>query len=109
MLGVPLVAADTDAHAEFLATTTKQRILALIRGQSLLMRPPVQSMQGLWRPHEEQAVNEFLSMAMVGSAETIAQKVGDNRVVNVAQNFLQRLRIGVSSHTNGFRLSCCDV
>ena len=75
MLGVPLVAADTDAHAAFLATTTYQRILALVRGQSLLMRPPVQSMQGLWQPHEEQAVNEFLSMAMIGSAETIAQKI----------------------------------
>ncbi|HNP37780.1 MAG TPA: LLM class flavin-dependent oxidoreductase [Woeseiaceae bacterium] len=75
MLGVPLVAADTDAHAEFLATTTYQRILALIRGQNMLMRPPVQSMHGLWQPHEEQTVNEFLSMAMIGSAETIGRKM----------------------------------
>ena len=75
MLGVPLVAADTDAQAEYLATTTYQRILALVRGQSLLMRPPVDSMQGLWQPHEEQTVNEFLSMAMIGSAATIQQKM----------------------------------
>ncbi len=75
MLGIPLVAADTDAEAEFLATTTYQRILALIRGQNMLMRPPVESMDGLWRPHEEQTVNEFLSMGMVGSAETIKQKM----------------------------------
>ncbi|HNO75656.1 LLM class flavin-dependent oxidoreductase [Nitrosomonas mobilis] len=75
MLGVPLVAADTDAQAEFLATTTFQRILALIRGQNMLMRPPVESMQGLWQPHEEQAVNEFLSMGMIGSAATIEQKI----------------------------------
>jgi alkanesulfonate monooxygenase SsuD/methylene tetrahydromethanopterin reductase-like flavin-dependent oxidoreductase (luciferase family) len=32
-------------------------------------------MQGLWQPHEEQAVNGFLSIAMIGSAETIAQKM----------------------------------
>ena len=75
MLGVPLVAADTDGHAEFLATTTYQRILALVRGQSLLMRPPVQSMQDLWQPHEERAVKEFLSIAMIGSAKTIEQKI----------------------------------
>lgn len=75
MLGIPLVAASTDADAEYLATTMYQRILALIRGQSMLMRPPVESMQGLWKPHEEQAVNEFLSMAMIGSAETIQQKM----------------------------------
>lgn len=75
MLGVPLVAAETDAQAEFLATTTYQRILALVRGHSLLMHPPVQSMQDLWQPHEERAVKEFLSMAMIGSAETIDQKL----------------------------------
>ena len=75
MLGVPLVAADTDAQAKFLATTTFQRILALVRRQSLLMRPPVQSMNGLWQSHEEQAVDEFLGMAMIGSTETIRQKI----------------------------------
>ena len=75
MLGVPLVAADTDEQAQYLATTTYQRILALIRGQSMLMRPPVASMQGLWKPHEEQIVNDFLSMALIGSAQTIQQKM----------------------------------
>lgn len=75
MLGVPLVAADSDGHAEFLATTTYQRILALIRGQSLLMRPPVPSMHGVWQPHEEQAVKDFLGLAMIGSAETIDRKI----------------------------------
>lgn len=75
MLGVPLVAADTDEQAQYLATTTYQRILALIRGQSMLMRPPVASMQGLWKPHEEQTVNDFLSMALIGSAQTIQQKM----------------------------------
>lgn len=75
MLGVPVVAADSDAQAQFLATTTYQRILALIRGQSLLMRPPVESMQGLWLPHEEQAVKDFLSMAMIGNSTSIEQKI----------------------------------
>lgn len=75
MLGVPLVAADSDAQAEFLATTTYQRILALIRGQSMLLRPPVDSMEGLWKPHEEQTVHDFLGMAMIGSAQTIRQKL----------------------------------
>ena len=75
MLGIPLVAADSDEKAAFLATTTYQRILALIRGQSMLMRPPVASMQGLWQPHEEQTVNEFLSMGMIGSKQAIKQKL----------------------------------
>lgn len=53
MLGVPLVAADTDEQAEYLATSVYQRILALMRGQSLVQRPPVKTMDGLWLPHEK--------------------------------------------------------
>ena len=72
---MPLVAADSDANAEYLATTTYQRILSLIRGESMLMRPPVESMQALWKPYEQQAVNDFLSLAMIGSAATIEHKM----------------------------------
>ena len=71
MLGVPLMAADTDERAEYLATTAYQRILALIRGQSLVLVPPVKSMQGKWLPHEQDAVGSFLGMALIGGPEKI--------------------------------------
>jgi len=66
MIGVPLFAADTDEQAHYLATTAYQRILALFRGQSMQMKPPVASMNGLWQPHEQRAVEEFLAMAVIG-------------------------------------------
>lgn len=75
MLGVPLIAADSDERAEYLATSSYQRILALIRGQSLVQRPPVPSMQGLWLPHEQQAVGEFLGLAMIGGPEKIRARI----------------------------------
>jgi len=75
MLGVPLVAADTDERADYLATSVYQRILALMRGQSLVQRPPVQSMDGLWLPHEKEAVASFLGLAMVGSPEKIRARL----------------------------------
>jgi len=75
MLGVPLVAADTDEKADYLATSVYQRILALMRGQSLVQRPPVQTMDGLWLPHEREAVASFLGLAMVGSPEKIRAKL----------------------------------
>ncbi|WP_095148831.1 LLM class flavin-dependent oxidoreductase [Pseudomonas sp. Irchel s3a18] len=75
MLGVPLVAADTDEQADYLATSVYQRILALMRGQSLVQRPPVNSMDGLWLPHEKQAVGDFLGLAMVGSPAKIRGKL----------------------------------
>ncbi|MGE8412644.1 MAG: LLM class flavin-dependent oxidoreductase [Pseudomonas sp.] len=75
MLGVPLVAADTDEQADYLATSVYQRILALMRGQSLVQRKPVQSMDGLWLPHEKEAVASFLGLAMVGSPAKIRGKL----------------------------------
>lgn len=71
MLGVPLVAAPTDAEAEFLATTVYQRVLALLRGESLILRPPVRDMEALWRAPEKDAVKTFLEMALIGGPETI--------------------------------------
>lgn len=71
MLGVPLIAAETDAQADFLATTTYQRILALLRGQSMQLKPPVASMEGLWLPHEQATVGDFLGMAVKGGPETL--------------------------------------
>ncbi|WP_273824884.1 MULTISPECIES: LLM class flavin-dependent oxidoreductase [Pseudomonas] len=75
MLGVPLVAADSDEQADYLATSVYQRILALMRGQSLVQRPPVQSMDGLWLPHEKEAVASFLGLATVGSPQKIRAKL----------------------------------
>ena len=75
MLGVPLVAADTDEQAEYLSTSVLQRIPALMRGQSLVQRAPVKTMDGLWLPHEKEAVMSFLGLAMVGSPEKIRAKL----------------------------------
>ncbi|WP_028241131.1 LLM class flavin-dependent oxidoreductase [Stutzerimonas azotifigens] len=75
MLGVPLLAADSDERAEYLATSVFQRILALIRGQSLVMRPPVRSMKDLWLPHEQEAVGSFLGMAVIGGPEKVRARL----------------------------------
>ncbi|GGJ93204.1 LLM class flavin-dependent oxidoreductase [Pseudomonas matsuisoli] len=75
MIGVPLVAADTDEEAEFLATTSFQRVLNLMRGQSLVMQPPVPSMKGLWLPHEQDAVGSFLGMAVIGGPEKVRARL----------------------------------
>ncbi|TWE07442.1 luciferase family oxidoreductase group 1 [Pseudomonas sp. AG1028] len=75
MLGVPLLAADTDEQAQYLATSAYQRILSLIRGQSLVQRPPVESMEGLWLPHERDAVGSFLGMAVIGGPQKIRARL----------------------------------
>lgn len=67
ILGLPLVIAETESRAQLISSTGKQRILALFRNQPLWLRPPVESMEGLWTPQEEAGVNEFLSLAAIGT------------------------------------------
>lgn len=52
-MGVPTVVAATDEEAQFLATSAYQRVLGLMRGQSLKLKAPVASMDGLWSPAEK--------------------------------------------------------
>lgn len=75
MLGVPLVAAPSNEEAEFLASSLYQRILSLIRGHSLRMQPPVPSMRDLWLPQEQEAVNNFLGVAVIGGPERVRERL----------------------------------
>ncbi|MBC7740926.1 MAG: LLM class flavin-dependent oxidoreductase [Bdellovibrionaceae bacterium] len=66
MIGCPVVAADDDKTANFLATTTYQSFLNLVRGTPRLAIAPVESMQGRWSTEEEYAVKNMLQIFVVG-------------------------------------------
>ena len=70
-MGVPAVVAQTDAEAEYLATSAYQRVLGLMRGQSLKLKAPVTTMDGLWSPAEKMSVDNFYAMAQIGSPDTV--------------------------------------
>jgi luciferase family oxidoreductase group 1 len=71
MVGVQVIAAQTDAAARRLFTTPQQRFLRLIRNQAVELLPPVDSMEGLWTPMERAAVESRLGAAIVGSDATV--------------------------------------
>lgn len=71
MVGVQVVAAETDEAARRLFTTPQQRFLRLIRNQPVELLPPVDSMDALWTAWERAAVESKLGAAIVGSAETV--------------------------------------
>ncbi|MGO1343592.1 LLM class flavin-dependent oxidoreductase [Chromohalobacter japonicus] len=73
MLGIPLVAADSDAHAQYLATTQQQKFLNLIRGKSTRTLPPVESLD--WSPQERAMVSQNLGAAIVGGPDTIRDEL----------------------------------
>ncbi|MCO8091398.1 LLM class flavin-dependent oxidoreductase [Acinetobacter pseudolwoffii] len=70
-MGVPTCVADSDEEAHYLATSAYQRVLSLIRGQTLKLKAPIESMDGLWSPAEKMSVDNFFAMAQVGSKETV--------------------------------------
>ena len=78
IVAAPLIAAETDAIAQRLFTTSQQRFLRLIRGQPVELLPPVDSMRALWRNGEREAVQSRLSEAIVGSEATV--KAGMERL-----------------------------
>ena len=80
LVAVPVIAANTDAAAQRLFTAPQQRFLRLIRGESLELLPPVDSMEPLWSDIEKTAVENRLGAAIVGSDATV--QAGLEKLVN---------------------------
>lgn len=75
MVGLPVLAADTDEVAGHLATSARQRILRLVRGQPIFTPPPIASMDGHWTPEEQRAVEAHLGAAIIGGPATVDRKL----------------------------------
>jgi luciferase family oxidoreductase group 1 len=71
MVGVQIIAAESDQAARRLFTTPQQRFLRLIRNQPMELLPPVDSMDGQWSEWERAAVESRLRAAIVGSQPTV--------------------------------------
>jgi luciferase family oxidoreductase group 1 len=73
IVGVPIVAAETDAAARRLFTTPQQRFLRLIRSKPVELLPPVDSMDAIWQDWEAAIVESKLRAAIVGSSQTVRE------------------------------------
>jgi luciferase family oxidoreductase group 1 len=71
MVGVPVVAAESDIEAERLATSMYLRTLGILRGQRAGLQPPVESMEGLWTRGEQLAVAERMALMVAGGRERV--------------------------------------
>lgn len=77
MVGLPVIAADSDAEAQHLSTSSQQQILNLIRHAPTPVPPPILTMDGRWSPAEKNAVQDFFGEAIIGGPETVRQKLED--------------------------------
>ncbi len=69
MVGLPVIVAESDAMADYLATTAQQKFLGMIRGQRICARPPVEHLE--MTPMEERQLQQFLGAAIVGGPKTV--------------------------------------
>ncbi|WP_017232555.1 LLM class flavin-dependent oxidoreductase [Pandoraea sp. B-6] len=105
MVGAPVVAAPTDEEAAFLATSAQQKILALMRGQSLKLQPPVNDMDARWDPAERHSVEAFLGVAVVGGPERVGAGLSDL----VERTQADELMLVTDIYDPALRLRSCDI
>ena len=75
MLGLNVFAAETEREAARLFTSAQQQFMMLRRGTPGKLRPPVDSMDGIWTPTEAINIGRALSSSVVGSPETVREGV----------------------------------
>lgn len=73
--GIPVMAAESDERAAFLATSVQQAFLGLIRGDRKLSAPPVENMDEIWSPLEKAQVESMLGLLVTGGREKIRREL----------------------------------
>ena len=75
MLGINVVAADSDVEARRLFTTQQQSFINLRRGRPGLVPPPIDDIEAYWTPVEKVGVERALACAVVGDADSVREGI----------------------------------
>ena len=73
MVGVNVVAAETDAEARHLFTSVQQRFADMLRGRRGLLPPPIDDIEDYWSGAEKLQAQRMLACSIVGSRETVRE------------------------------------
>ncbi len=87
-IGVPLIAAPTDEEADYLASSTYQRILGILTGRRGRLQPPVKDFMAQRHPQERAAIADFLAAAVIGSPDTVRDGFTQLRQATRADEFI---------------------
>jgi luciferase family oxidoreductase group 1 len=71
MVGVNIIAADTDAEARRFATTQQMSFTNIFRGARGLSQPPIDDIETYWTPEEKAQAGRMLARSIVGSKDTV--------------------------------------
>jgi luciferase family oxidoreductase group 1 len=73
MVGVNVIAADTDEEALRLFTSAQQAFTNMFRGTRGKLQPPIDDIETYWTPHEKAQAMSMLACSFVGSAQTVRE------------------------------------
>ena len=71
MVGCNVVAADTDAEAQYLFTSVQQRFADMLRGRRGLLPRPIDDIEDYWSGPEKAQAQRMLACSFVGSRESV--------------------------------------
>ncbi|MDC3414413.1 LLM class flavin-dependent oxidoreductase [Aquibacillus sp. 3ASR75-11] len=77
MVGINIIAADSDERAKWLATSQQQQFLSLTRGNPTPLKPPVDNIDDIWTSHERAAIGKTLDprSTIVGDPDKVKQSL----------------------------------
>ncbi|MBK1664593.1 alkane 1-monooxygenase [Rhodospirillum rubrum] len=74
-VGVNIIAADSEAEARRLATTTQMAFTNLLRGTRQLGQPPIDDIEHYWSPAEKAQVGLMLACSIIGAPATLREGI----------------------------------
>ena len=105
MVGVNVIAADTDAEARRLFTSAQQGFTNAVRGARRQLAPPINDIESYWSPMEKAQVSNMLACSFVGSPETV--RAGLERFIE--QTGADELMIASAIYNHSARLRSYEL
>jgi len=105
MVGVHVVAADTDEEARRLFTTVQQSFSNLVRGSGGKLQAPIDNIDDYWTPAEKVHASRMLKYSIVGSPETVRR--GLNQLI--ALTAADELMIVTSIYDHAARVRSYEI
>ncbi|QFU16970.1 LLM class flavin-dependent oxidoreductase [Microvirga thermotolerans] len=105
MVGINVIAAETDAEARHLFTTPQQQFTNLFRGVRGQLRPPIDDIESYWTPTEKAQAMGMLACSVVGGPETVRKGLEDI----VARTQADELIVASAIFDHGKRLRSYEI
>ncbi|UVF18054.1 LLM class flavin-dependent oxidoreductase [Microvirga terrae] len=105
MVGVNVIAADTDEEARHLFTSAQQSFTNLFRGARGKLQPPIDNIESYWLPHEKAQAMNMLSCSFVGSRETVR----DGLEGFIAQTGADEVMVAAAIYDHSKRLRSYEI